>query len=137
MIEAIYKEPRFSTKEGRNQTRERIQMAGIRQGCPLSLYLFILLLTTMTYDVRKNLDLQEQVDLAAGQPHNVNLSELYYADDTLIMASASKAAETPLQHIESESDKYNMKLNYAECIHLRTDDLQYTQLRIKAEKTCL
>ena len=46
MIEAIYKEPRFSTKEGKHQTRERVQMAGIRQGCPLSPYLFILLLTT-------------------------------------------------------------------------------------------
>ena len=110
MIETIYKEPIFSIKEGKNQTNERRQAAGIRQGCPLSPYLFILLLTTITHDVRKNLDLQAQIDLAAGQLHNVNLSELYYADDTLIMASTANAAETILQHIESESEKYNMKI---------------------------
>ena len=98
-------------------------MAGIRQGCPLSPYLFIILLTTITHDVRENLDLQEQLDLAAGQLHNANLSELSYAGDTSIMASTAKAAETLLQHIESESDKYNMKLNYARCTHLRMNDL--------------
>ena len=123
IIEAIYKEPRSSIKEGKNQTRERRQLAGSRQGCPLSPYLLILLLTTITHDVRKNLDLQEQIDLAAGQLHNVHLSEFNYADDTLIMASAAKAAETLLQHIESESEKYNMKLNYAKCIHLRMNGL--------------
>ena len=53
MIEAIYKEPKFTIKDGKTQTNTRRQMAGIRQGCPLSLYLFTLLLTTITYDVRK------------------------------------------------------------------------------------
>ena len=67
MIEAVYKEPRFSTKNGKIQTNERRQMAGIRQGCQPSPYLFILLLITITHNVRKNLCLQEQIDLAAGQ----------------------------------------------------------------------
>ena len=39
------------------------------------------------------------------------------------MASTAKAAETILQHIENESEKYNMKLKYAKCIHLRMNDL--------------
>ena len=52
MIEAIYEEPKFFIKDGKTQTNKRRQMAGIRQGCPLSPYLFILLLTTITHDVR-------------------------------------------------------------------------------------
>ena len=122
MIEAIYKEPRFSIKDGATKTSVRRQMAGIRQGAhfhPTCLFF----LTTITHDVRKSSNLQENIDLAAGQLHNINLSELYYADDTLIMASTSKAAKRILQHIENESEKYNMKLNYAKCIHLRMNDL--------------
>ena len=36
---------------------------------------------------------------------------MFYADDTLIMASTAAAAETILQHIELESGKYNVNLN--------------------------
>ena len=57
------------------------------------------------------------------------------------MESISKAAETILQHIENESEKYNMKLNYAKCIHLRMNDLRvviYTngeEMPMKTEAT--
>ena len=124
MIEAIYKEPIFIIKDGKTQTKKRTQMAGIRQGCPLSPYLFILLLITITHDFRNNLDLQENIDIAEGQLHKASLSELYYADDTLVMTSTAKAAETIRQHIEQESEKYNMKLNYDKCIHLRMNDIR-------------
>lgn len=94
-----------------------------------TLPVFILLLITTTRDVRKNLNLQEKIDIAAGQLHNTNLSELYDADDTLIMSSTAKAAETILQHIEQESEKYNMKLNYDKCIHFRMNDLHTATYR--------
>ena len=55
MIGAIYKEPKFFINYGETQINKRRQMARIRQGCPLSPYLFILLLTTIAYDVQKTL----------------------------------------------------------------------------------
>ena len=61
MIEAIYKESRFSIKEGKTTTDAKRQLTGIRQGCPLSPYLFILLLTTITHDVNNNMSLEEQI----------------------------------------------------------------------------
>ena len=128
MIEAIYKEPRFTIKEGKTTTEPRRQLTGIRQGCPLSPYLFILLLTVITHDVKNNLNLEEQIVVSAGKLHNVDLTELYYADDTLIMASTAAAAETILQHIELESGKYNMLLNHTKCIHLRLNDLDFERI---------
>ena len=124
MIEAIYKEPKFTIKEGKTTTVPRRQLTGIRQGCPLSPYLFILLLTVITHDVKHDLNLEEQIIVNAGKLHNVDLTELYYADDTLIMASTAAAAETILHHIEHESGKYNMILNRTKCIHLRLNDLE-------------
>ena len=82
MIEAIYKEPIFPIKEGKTITLPKKQLTGIRQGCPLSPYLFILLLTTITFDVKKNMNLEEQIIVNAGKLHNIDLTELFYADDT-------------------------------------------------------
>ena len=124
MIEAIYKEPKFTIKEGKTTTVPRRQLTGIRQGCPLSPYLLILLLTVITHDVKHDLNLEEQIIVNAGKLHNVDLFELYYADDTLIMASTAAAAETILHHIELESGKYNMILNHTKCIHPRLNDLE-------------
>ena len=58
MIQAIFKEPIFSIKEGTTITLPKKQHTGIRQGCPLSPHLFILLLTTITFDVKKNMNLE-------------------------------------------------------------------------------
>ena len=124
MMEAICKEPRFSIKEGKTITVLKKQLTGIRQGCPLSPYLFILLLTTITHDVKKNMGLEEQIIVNAGKLHNIDLSELFYAEDTLIMASTAAAAETILQHVELESGKYSMNQNHTKCIHLRLSDLE-------------
>ena len=54
----------------------------------------------------------------------ISTSFVFNADDTLIMASTAAAAEIILQHIELESNKYNMKLNYGKCIHLRMNDIE-------------
>ena len=70
------------------------------------------------------MNLEEQIIVNAGKLHNIDLTELFFADDTLIMASTAAAAETILQHIELESGKYNMNLNHTKCIHLRLNDLE-------------
>ena len=74
--------------------------------------------------MKKNTSLEEQIIVNAGKLHNIDLSELFYADYTLVMASTAAAAETILQHIELESGKYNMNLNHTKCIHLRLNDLE-------------
>ena len=51
VIKAIYDEPQFSIKDASKTTENRKQHTGIRQGCPLSPDLFIILLTVMMKDV--------------------------------------------------------------------------------------
>ena len=59
VIEAIYRSPKFSVKEMGEISSERRQNSGIRQGCPLSSYLFITVMTVMVKDMNSNLSQEE------------------------------------------------------------------------------
>ena len=50
IIETIYQKPRFFIKTDTNKSSTRFQQSGIRQGCPLSPYLFSLVMTAMFSD---------------------------------------------------------------------------------------
>eukprot|EP00975_Prorocentrum_lima_P037178 7823450-Prorocentrum_lima.AAC.1 len=58
------------------------QAAGIRQGCPLSPYLFILVMTALMEDVRADLR-SRHIATQAGHLPGVHETEFLYADDTL------------------------------------------------------
>ena len=59
MINEIYREPNYTIVDKDTTTDPRIQRAGIRQGCPLSPYLFVTLMTVIMYDVEKGRTEQE------------------------------------------------------------------------------
>ena len=81
-IEAIYSNRRFSVREAGATSGARPQRAGICQGCPLSPFLFAMVMTVLISDARA----------AIGQ-RAAEVEQLIYADDTLILAaSADRAA---------------------------------------------
>ena len=116
MMKAIYPAPNYVITEKDVTTTPRIQKAGIRQGCPLPPYLFIMLMTAIMHDVESSLTEQELETTRRGRLHKQVHGKLFYADDTVFMAQTAESVEIILHNIELESNKYSLKLNQ-KCIH--------------------
>ena len=123
MINEIYREPNYTIVDKDTTTDPRIQRAGIRQGCPLSPYLFIMLVTVIMYDVEKGLTEQE-LDIVENKLHKQVSGKSFYADDTIIMTKTAEAVELMLHKIETESHKYALKLNQGKRLHIQMNAIR-------------
>ena len=88
-IRSIYSAPTFQTKGPEGAIAEGKVGAGIRQGCPLSPYLFIIVLRVIFHDLDEEL-------VRKGVPTNTwseryPIYDLEYADDTLLLALTGTA----------------------------------------------
>ena len=99
VIEAMYRNPKFSVKEMGKRSPERRQNPGIRQVCPLSPYLFIIVMTVIMRDINAKLTQEERATLRNEQPiGKEGYDKLLYADDTIILTSTKQAAEIVLHN---------------------------------------
>merc|ERR1711974_417900 len=106
VIEAIYSNPLFMVEmEGETSMWHR-QDAGIRQGCPLSPYLFLIVMTAMFADIHKD----DTIDAVRHRRQSITFDEVLYADDTICISSNSQALQRLLHAIERENAKYGMRL---------------------------
>ena len=89
IVASIYSNRTFKVRDAGSTSTEHVQHFGICQGCPLSPFLFAIVMTILLYDARKDLE-QNHVNTAERLP----VSELLYADDTLVVdVDATRAQE--------------------------------------------
>ena len=87
MIESLYKNPEFVVEIGGIHSKTKKQGRGIRQGCPLSPYLFVLVMTALLHDVHW------QAEKGTDYPEGVDFGEVLYADDTILIGKNAKEVE--------------------------------------------
>ena len=113
-IAALYENPMFKVVFPGEESEEFKQDSGIRQGCPLSPFLFILLMTVLFHDIH----CQNSRKINGGRVPGISFTELLYADDTVLVAKDTQTVHTLLHAIEVESEYYNMRLNKDKCNYI-------------------
>ena len=108
-VRSIYSAPTFQTKGPEGAIAEGKVGAGIRQGCPLSPYLFIIVLSVIFHDLDEEL-------VRTGVPTNTwsqgyPIYDLEYADDTLLLSLTTPQLQQILNALESIANEYGMRLN--------------------------
>ena len=112
ILKTFYVDPRFRVKDSEGKSEYRKQNAGIRQGCPLSPYLFICLMSIMFKDIHDNIEHKLSI---WGAPDQMAWWEMIYADDTMLIGKRAREINILIAEIEKQSSKYNLKLNYKKC----------------------
>ena len=105
VVEDIYSRRSFRVKDCGVTSERHEQKFGICQGCPLSPFLFTIVMTCVMTDARQ--DLSEDL----GETLCNSMSDLLYADDTLLMGSSSEGLSSFLGAVCDAGGEYGLSLN--------------------------
>ena len=114
VIKALYRTPSLRVEMEGFQSSWTSQYTGIRQGCPLSPYLFLIVMSCLFHDIHKN-------DATKTTEHRVDgmdTDEVLYADDTICVSENEETMNRLLAAIEKEGTNYCLKLNKTKCEYL-------------------
>ena len=113
-ITAIYANPQFKVRVNGRESGVHRAGSGIRQGCPLSPYLFLFLHSMIMEDVDR--EVEEHFGHKPWVHSAANpVTDLAYADDTLVVARTAEVAETILHSIQRTAKQYGLELNLGKC----------------------
>ena len=110
VVRSIYTNRRFQVQDCDHTSGERKQSAGISQGCPLSPFLFVMLMTVLMSDATAKLTSADHQLLQQGR-----LAELLYADDTLLLSVSADSLERFLTAVSIAGASYGMELHWGSC----------------------
>eukprot|EP00959_Pyramimonas_sp_CCMP1952_P265945 5560464-Pyramimonas_sp.AAC.1 len=98
---------RFHVADGFSTSRQRRQRSGISQGCPLSPFLFIMVMTVALNDAVDNLGSGAKADMDAGY-----MSALLYAGDTLLVGRSQEHLQQLLDAVFMAGGRAGMDLHW-------------------------
>ena len=116
LVHNLYCNPRFRIKIPEGISREHPQKIGIRQGCPLSPYLYIIATSCLMEDLLKD---YWRTDITP--PEGTIYPTLLFADDTLLLTNTAEQMTQLLALTINHSEPYNLKLNKDKCQLLITN----------------
>ena len=108
-VEILYNDPKISVKNNGHISSKFTAERGIRQGCPVSALLFLLVVEIMAIKIRECQDIQG-FDIG-----NCNFKLSQYADDTTLMLSNIESIKNAVHIISSFSCMSGLKLNIDKC----------------------
>ena len=108
MITHIYERRFFSVVDGGSKSQAREQRSGISQGCPLSPFLFVMLMSVAMKDAEPLLSPSCLLALQAR-----SLDVVLYADDTLLIGSNESHLQEFLAAVATSGATYGMELHWS------------------------
>ena len=108
IVRSIYTNREFKVRDaGALSSVSGRQHSGVCQGCPLSPFLFCILMTVLMDDAYKQLGIDAQAEHRQGR-----LYDVLYADDTLIIGANSVFVTELALAVESAGSRYGMLLHW-------------------------
>ena len=107
VIQSIYTRRMFRVKDCEQLSQPRRQLAGISQGCPLSPFLFVMLMSVLMVDAVGLLSPSDQEFVRSG-----SLAELLYADDTLLLSADAQSLQRFLRSVSAAGATYGLELHW-------------------------
>ncbi|CAE8641270.1 unnamed protein product [Polarella glacialis] len=134
-ITALYRAPTFRVKNGSDLSSLHPQQRGIRQGCPLSPYLFIIVLSCLMHDVEEEYTSKFELlpnPFSASSP----LWDLEYADDTVLFSPNPVTLQRLLHILQHHAARIGLHLNLEKCEHLQLNTEQDIYFRDTEQGQC-
>jgi hypothetical protein len=134
-VVALYRAPTFRVKNGPDLSSLHTQQRGIRQGCPLSPYLFIIVLSCLMHDVEEEFTHRYELlpnPFSASSP----LWDLEYADDTVLFSPNPVTLQKLLHILQHHAARIGLHLNLGKCEHLQLNTETNIYFRDSEEGQC-